>query len=101
MAPATVSPFHAGVSRAWKQTEGSRSHVRRITAAVRLRNSAPRHSRRKARAERQRGCTAMIAIHLADPLTVRRKQRHRNIYPSLLDHYVQILTVDRRDFVGM
>src|SRR5215813_9085372 len=40
-------------------------------------------------------------VHLADLLTVRRKQRHRHIYASLLDHYMKILTRDRRDFVGM
>src|SRR5215813_8979401 len=42
-----------------------------------------------------------LAVHLDDLLTVGRKQRHCHIYPSLLDHYMQVLTGDRRDFVGM
>src|SRR6266540_3868829 len=43
----------------------------------------------------------MIAVGLADLLTVRRNQRHRHIYPSLGDHYMQVLTGAHRDLVGM
>src|SRR5215470_7758521 len=43
----------------------------------------------------------MFAVGLADLLTVRRKQRHRNIYPSLLDYNMRVLSGDHRDLVGM
>src|SRR5215510_6190624 len=43
----------------------------------------------------------MFAVGLADLLTIRRKQRHCNIYPSLLDHNMRVLSGDHRDLVGM
>src|SRR5215510_12529611 len=43
----------------------------------------------------------MFSVDLADLLTVRRKQRHRHVYPPLVDHHLQVLTGDHRDLVGM
>src|SRR5882672_879457 len=43
----------------------------------------------------------MFAVGLADLLTVRRKQRHCNIYPSLLDHNMRVLSGDHGDLVEM
>src|SRR6266542_1159349 len=43
----------------------------------------------------------MFAVDLTDLLTIRCEQRHRHIYPSLVDHHVQVLAGDHRDLVGM
>src|SRR5262245_30899047 len=43
----------------------------------------------------------MFAVCLADLLTIWCEQRHHNIYPSLVNHHVQVLTGDHRDLVGM
>src|SRR5262245_1614837 len=43
----------------------------------------------------------MFTILLDDLPTIRRTQHHCHIYPSLLDHYMQVLTGDHRDLVRM
>ena len=43
----------------------------------------------------------MFNVGLGDLLTIRRKQRHCHIYPSLGDNYMQVLTGDHRDLVEM